>query len=265
MPPRSGPAWTSALVTGASSGIGAAFARRLAADGTNLIVVARRADILVGLAKDLESAHGVTVEVLAADLGDRADLGRVEARLRDGDPVDLVVNNAGFGLRQRFWELDIDRQTDEIDLNVTALVHLSHAAIGRMVPAGRGAVINISSVAGDISIAGMSVYTGTKAFVTRFTETLHEELRGTGVTAMVVLPGLTRTNFGAVAGTEQTDRQLRPFFQSADQVAAQALAAAAAGKAFCVTGGHNRFFMAVMGGLPRGMARRMVGGVTRRA
>ncbi len=260
------PPWKSAVVTGASSGIGEAFARRLAADGADLVVVARRASALERLAGELEKAHGVRVEVLAADLTVPAERARVEARLAEGQPVDLVVNNAGFGRRAPFWELDLDRQQAEIELNVTALVRLSHAAARRMVPARHGAIINISSVAGQVSLNGMSVYCATKAFVTRFTETLHEELRGTGVTATVVLPGFTRTNFSAVAGTEGSERTIPgPFLAEADDVAVEGLAAAAAGKALCITGAPNRFMFGLLATLPRGLARRLVGGVSRRA
>lgn len=255
-----------ALVTGASSGIGEAFARRLAERRTDLVLVARSGSALERLAAELAESHGVRVEVLVADLTEPAARRRVEDRLLDGDPIDLLVNNAGFGLRAPFWELDLDRQQAEIDLNITALVRLSHAAVRRMVPAGRGAVINISSVAGQVSISRMSVYCATKAFVTRFTETLHEELAGTGVTATVVLPGMTRTNFSATAGTERSERRMPgPFFQEADDVAVEGLQAAAGGRVLCITGAPNRALFGLLASLPRGLQRRLVGGVTRRA
>jgi uncharacterized protein len=261
------PTWTTALVTGASSGIGDALARRLAAAGTQLVVVARSADALESLAAELRSRHGVRVEVLPADLTDAGQRAAVEARAAaDTDPVDLLVNNAGFGSQGRFWKSPLERQTGQVDLNVTALVRLSHAALGQMVRRGRGAVVNVASVAGLQPLPGMSIYAATKAFVTTFTEGLHEELRGTGVTATAVLPGFTRTKFQAVASETGDDGRGIPGFlyQEAEAVAAEALEAAAAGRAVCVTGTHNRLAFAAIAAVPRSVKRRVAGMVARR-
>lgn len=260
------PTWTTALVTGASSGIGEAFARRLAAEGTNLVVVARRRDALEALAAELERLHGVRVEVLPADLTDPGPRARAEARAAAVDePVDLLVNNAGFGSRGRFWELPLEREQRELDLNVGAVVRLTHAALGQMVPLRRGAVLNVSSVAGLQPLPSFTVYAATKAFVTSFTEGLHEELRGTGVTATAVLPGFTRTNFQAVAGTEAVQRQVPGFLvQEAEAVAAEALTATAAGRAVCITGLPNRIGYGALDVVPRGLKRRLAGVAARR-
>lgn len=257
--------WTRALVTGASGGIGEAITRRLAASGTGLVLVARSADRLESLASELRGSHGVSVEVLPADLNDPAQRGAVEARAATGtEPVDLLVNNAGFGSSGRFWELSLEREQRQIDLNVVVLVRLTHAALDQMVPRRRGTILNVSSVAGFQALPTMSVYAATKAFVTCFTEGIHEELRGTGVSATAVLPGFTRTNFQVVAGTGLEDRIPDFFLQDADAVAAEALAAAAAGRAACVTGIRNRIGFAALEAVPRRLKRRVTGIVTRR-
>jgi short-subunit dehydrogenase len=249
--------WRRALVTGASAGIGEAFARRLAADGVDLVLVARRAERLEDLAVQLRGPL-CRVDVLAADLSDDADLERVAARVADtGAPVDLLVNNAGFGTFGNFWELPIAREHEEIATNVTALVRLTHAALGRMVDEGRGAVLNVSSVAGNQPGPGDAVYAATKAFVTSFTEAVAEELRGTGVTVTALCPGLTTSEFHAVAGLDAA-RSRSPGFlwMTSDEVAAEGLEAAAKGKVVHVTGAANKVLSALTDIAPRGLVRR---------
>jgi hypothetical protein len=250
------------LVTGASSGIGASIARSLAADGVDLVLVARRAERLDELADALRSSV-CRVEVLPADLTDAAGLERVAARVADTDsPIDLLVNNAGFGTFGRFWELPIDGELEQIGCNVTALVRLTHVAVGRMVGDGRGAVINMSSVAGNQPGPGDAVYAATKAFVTIFTEGLAEELRGTGVTVTAVLPGLTRSEFHDVARV--ADRMSTTpgiLWMTADAVAEQALDAARRGKVMHVTGVGNKVLAGLSGIAPRGLRRRAAGAV----
>lgn len=189
-------AWSTALVTGASSGIGEHFARALAERGCDLVIVARREELLRRHADELSSQHGVEVEVLAADLTDRAQLAGVEARVADEErPVDLLVNNAGFGTYGPFHELDVDRETAEIDLNVTALTRLCHAAAPVMVARGRGAILNVASMAGFQPLPYNSTYSATKAFVAAFSEAIHEELAEHGVTVTALCPGFVRTGF----------------------------------------------------------------------
>jgi short-subunit dehydrogenase len=258
--------WRRALVTGASSGIGEAFARWLAADGVDLVVVARRAERLEALATALRSSV-CRVEVLPADLTDAAGLERVAARLTDAAaPVDLLVNNAGFGTFGSFWELPLDGELAEIDTNVTALVRLTHAALGRMVPEGRGAVLNVSSVAGNQPGPGNAVYAATKAFVTTFTEGIAEELRGTGVTATALCPGLTTSEFHDVAGVSDVRRRgPGVLWMTADDVARDGLDAAAKGRVVHVTGLGNRVLAGLSGIAPRGVKRRAAGAVLARA
>ncbi len=167
--------WNRALVTGASSGIGDACARVLAAEGTDLVVVARDRDRLQRLAGELGSA--VDVEVLAADLADPDQLACVEERLAgDDDPVDLLVSNAGFGKTGDFVELDIDVEAQVVAVNVTAVLRLAHAAGRRMASAGSGSILNVSSVAAYLPGPGSATYAATKAFVTSFSIGLGEEL-----------------------------------------------------------------------------------------
>lgn len=184
-----------ALVTGASSGLGAEFARQLAARGTDLVLVARREDRLRELADEL-TADGRTVEVLAADLVDPHDLARVERRVAATQaPVDLLVNNAGVGAYGPFDGIDVDRQAALIQLNVVALTRLTHAVLPSLRTAGGGGVLNVASTAAFQPDPFGAVYGATKAFVRSFTEALHEELAGTGVRVTALCPGLTSTEF----------------------------------------------------------------------
>jgi hypothetical protein len=210
---------STALITGASSGIGAAFACRLAADGHGLVVVARDADRLQQLADQLSAQHGTIVEVIAADLADPVQLARVEARLSDPErPVDLLVNNAGFTLGRRFLRTTIDEQERLLDVLVRAVQRLTRAALPGMVDRGRGAVVNVSSVA---SYVPQSTYGAAKAWVRSFSQALAVEMRGTGVRVMAVLPGFTRTEFQQRAGIRT--RGPRMLWLSADRVVDDAL------------------------------------------
>ena len=192
-----------ALITGASAGIGTAFARRLADRGHDLVIVARRKDRLNDLAQEINKSSNREVEVLVADLESAKGVRVVEDRVVDADrPVDLLVNNAGFGTSGRFDQLPIEAEEAEINLNVIALVRLTHAALGSMVERGHGGVINVSSVAAYQPTPHSATYAATKAFVSSFTNAIHEELRGTGVKAMVLAPGVTHTEVHLRAGID---------------------------------------------------------------
>ncbi len=189
-----------AVVTGASSGIGALYAERLARRGYDLILVARNRERLDALAARLESETIAMVETIAADLSDAADLRRVENVLRADSSICMLVNNAGMGLYAPTLQSDIDTMQKMITLNVTALMRLSHAAATRFVERGDGAIINISSVVALAPELLNGVYTGTKAFVLTFSQSLRHELKETGVRVQVVLPGATSTGFWEDAG-----------------------------------------------------------------
>ena len=252
--------WNTALVTGASSGIGEAITRRLAAAGVPVVVVARRSDRLAALADELAG-----IEVLVADLGTAAGVTAVSARLGDPKrPVDLLVNNAGFGTSGRVASMDPDRSGREIDLNVKALTQLTQAALPAMLGRSQGWILNVSSVAAYQPVPDMAVYAATKAFVSSFTEALHEELRGTGVHATALCPGLTPTEFVSVSSAEaKLDRFPAFAYTSAGQVADQGLSAAARGLAVCVPGIAYKAMVGAVGLAPRAVVRRLAGLMTR--
>jgi hypothetical protein len=253
---------TTALVTGASAGIGEAFARELGARGHDLVLVARRGERLEAEAARLVAAHGVAVEALAADLGTPEGVAAVAARLSDGSrPVDLLVNNAGVGSSGKFWELPVAGETAVINLNVVALVQLTHAALGSMVERNAGGVINVSSIGAYQPVPFNATYGATKAFVSSFTNAVLEELRGTEVRLMVVAPGFTRTEF------QETSFEPGPLpefvWQSADTVATTAMRAYDRGRAVCITGAVNVVAAAASSVMPAGVMRRVSGAVTR--
>jgi uncharacterized protein len=186
-----------ALVTGGTSGIGAAFARQLAARGFDLVLVARSPERLDRMAAELR-ALGRAVEVLPADLGDRADVARVAARLEDPDrPVDMLVNNAGFGMHGSLIDPDLTLQDEAFEVMCRAVLVLSGAAARGMVERGSGRIVNVSSTAGFVAMGG---YSAVKAWVTAFSESLSVELKGTGVTVTALCPGWVRTEFHERAG-----------------------------------------------------------------
>ncbi|HZL01945.1 MAG TPA: SDR family NAD(P)-dependent oxidoreductase [Cellulomonas sp.] len=191
-----------ALITGASAGLGLEFAWQLATAKHDVVLVARGADRLEHLASQLRAAAGVHVEVLPADLTVRADVERVAERLRATEhPVGLLVNNAGLGLNQRFVGGDLDVEEQALAVMVHAVLVLSHAAAGAMVERGRGAILNVSSIA---ALLASGTYSAHKAWVRTFTEGLAVELKGTGVTATVVNPGFVHTEFHERAGIDMT-------------------------------------------------------------
>lgn len=257
------PRWPVALVTGASSGIGRAIALRLAAEGSDLVLVARRRDLLGALADELRAANGVRVDVLVADLTDRAELAAVEDRLRDDPPVDLVVNNAGLGAQGRFAEIGLDWQERQIRLNVLAPVRLTHAALEGMLRRGEGGVLNVSSIAGTQPLPNVATYSATKAYLTSFSHSLHEEVRRSGVSVTALLPGFTRTEFHDAAGMGRSIVP-GPAWMSADVVAAAGLRAVARGRAQCVPGTGYRILSGLSRVTPWALSRRVVGSLMAR-
>ena len=244
-----------ALVTGASSGIGTEFARLLAERGHDLVLVARDKDRLEQLGKELEAAHGAQCEVLPADLTDATQLAAVEQRVAT---VDVLINNAGFGTFGNFWELPLDTELREIQLNVVALVRLTHAAAAAMVPRGKGGILNVSSIAGMAPTPGDATYAATKSFVTTFSQALHTELKDTGVAVTVLAPGFTRTEFQERSNYD-TNRVPKMAWQEAPEVARAGLDGLAKNKAYVVPGAMNKVLAAAVGVTPNGIVRVMSG------
>ncbi len=246
--------FTSALITGASSGIGEAMVQLLGEAGVPQVIVARRVDRLNELADRYEG-----IEVLAADLTTTKGINLVVRRVIDADrPVDLVVNNAGFGTSGTFHTLDPDRLSDEVALNVGALTRISRAALGVMVPRGRGFLLNVSSVASFQPAPKLAVYAATKAYVTSLTESLHEEVRGTGVHVTALCPGLTRTEFQSVSNSDSYTEQYPSLaWLSAGDVAKAGLGDVAKGRALSIPGALYKAMAAASGVAPRGLARRI--------
>jgi uncharacterized protein len=236
-----------ALVTGATAGIGNAFARALAARGTGLVLVARDAERLEGVAADLRERHGVEVEVLVADLTDRGQLERVAERLRDAArPVDLLVNNAGFALKQWFVGGDVTAEERLLDVLVRAVLVLSAAATPGMVERRRGAVVTVSSVAGFLP---SGTYSAAKAWATTFTQSLAAELTGTGVTATALCPGYVHTEFHGRAGIRM-NRLPEVVWLDADDLVAQCLRDVDRGRSVSIPGLQYRLAVLAMRHLP---------------
>lgn len=231
--------WRRALVTGASSGIGEAMARQLGATGVDLVLVARSEDRLEDIAGEIRGRNGVKVEVLVADLSDPGQLARVEARVRTAAaPVELVVNNAGYGLNGDFTTRSADDHEGMVRTNVVALMRLTHAAVERMRPGRWGGILNVSSVVSFQPGPGSVDYAATKAYVTSLTLGLHEELRGQGIHVTCLCPGATRTEFQQ-RGDYAIDM---PSFvwQAPEAVARAGLAGVAVNTALVTPGVHNK-------------------------
>lgn len=220
------------LITGASAGIGTELARQLAARGHNVTLVARRQERLAELAQELRLSNGIAADVHACDLGDDAARSGLIETLRSGDrQVAAVCNNAGYGSFGKFYELDLAKEDAMVRLNVLALHELTGAFLPEMVRRGSGAILNVASVAAFQPIPLNATYAATKAFVHSFSEAVHAELTGTGVSCTSLCPGPVATEFGEVAGVGDIESQMPSFMaQSAADVARSAIDAMLKGK-----------------------------------
>jgi short-subunit dehydrogenase len=246
------------LITGASSGIGEALARRLARERRPVALVARRTDRLERLAGELRAQHGVDVQVFTSDLTCPGSCEALQAEIgRRGLVIDWLINNAGFGTHGRFAELPVAREVEEIQLNVSALVELTGRFLPGMIERRRGAIMNIASVGGFGPGPYMATYCATKAFVLSFSESLAAEVRGTGVHVLCVCPGFTRTEFQEKVDTVDTSGIPAFAWMTADQVAEQAIAAVGQ-RTVLVNGTMNAMAAGLYRHLPASITTRLV-------
>lgn len=250
-----------ALITGASSGLGLEYAWQLATDGHDLVLVSRRRDRLEAIANEIRNVAGVHVEVMARDLADRSQLGEVAARLERAErPVGLLINNAGFGLGKAFTRSALREEEHALDVMVRSVLVLSHAAARAMTSRGRGAILNVSSVAQGTA---MGSYAAHKAWVRAFTEGLATELAGTGVTATAVLPGLVRTEFHATARMNAEVWPEQGWIPAA-AVVDESLSAVRRGKVLSVPTIRYKVAVAFLAIAPRRLVRAVTGSRTHR-
>lgn len=236
-----------ALITGASSGIGATFARQLAAQGYDLILVARRRERLVALATELEERYAISAQALVADLSTLDGVERVEGRIVELEPLDILVNNAGFGIVGKFAESDLTRHLDMIHVHVIASVRLCRAVLPGMIARHRGGIINVSSISAFTSVGNVT-YTSTKAYLVAFSEALQVELAGTGVRVQALCPGFTYTEFHdtpELVNDFDRSRIPRIMWMSADKVVTGSLKALERGGVVYIPGIRNRLLAAV--------------------
>ena len=241
-----------AVVTGATSGIGAAFAAALAARGCDLLVTGRRRELIEAQARRLRD-EGVSVEVVLADFAEPAALSDLEDRIRSASSLRYLVNNAGYGSHGGFLEESVEEATAMLRVHAEATVRLSHAAAGRMAGHGGGAIINVSSLAAFLSAPGCVMYCATKAMLVSFSESLALACRGTGVDVMALCPGFTRTDFHARLSPEDSQLAGRGLvrWMTAEQVVTSALRALDRGRIVHIPGFTNRLLLSLIRLIPR--------------
>jgi short-subunit dehydrogenase len=245
------------LITGASSGIGEAFARRLAARGENVVLVARSEDKLAIMCNELGRAHNVSAQYVALDLMESDAATKLfEETTRRGLEVETLINNAGFGSMGDFTTLDIKRELEMIDLNIKALIALTHLYIKLMRERKRGTILNVASTAAFQGVPFMATYAATKAFVLSFSEALWDENRSLGVHVMALCPGVTETNFFAAANSDKPPMRVT---QTPDEVVDTALQGLKRGKSHIISGWTNYLTMESERLVPRSVVARIAG------
>jgi uncharacterized protein len=252
-----------ALITGASAGLGREFAKLAARDGHDVILVARRKERLQELAEQLGAAHAVSATVIAADLADRdAPRAIVEKIYAAGLSVDFLINNAGFGSRGAYGDSDFAREAEMVDVNIRALMELTHRFLPSMLARKSGRILNVASLAGFVPGPYMATYYATKAFVLSFSEALAAELRGTGIAVTALCPGPTNTEFSSVANSERTNL-FRAGSADAAGVASYGYRAMLAGRAVAIPGLANKVIAHGAALTPRAVVRFLAAWVNR--
>jgi short-subunit dehydrogenase len=238
-----------ALITGASSGIGAEFARQLARRGYSLLLTARRKEKLEALAQEIQEKNPVSIEILLADLSQDAAIQAVERRIAELDRLDLLVNNAGYGISGHFYQSDIERQVGMIQVHVIASVRLTRAALPKMVDRRSGGIINVSSMSAFVPSAGVT-YSSTKAYLVKFSQALQYDLAGTGVQVQALCPGLTYSEFHDTPEYSRFKRDKVPGFLwlTAEKVVRESLRDLERGRVICVPGRIYRLVKALSTG-----------------
>jgi short-subunit dehydrogenase len=255
-----------AVITGASAGIGTTFARKLAARGYDLLLIARREDRLRSLAGELSDAHHVKADVLVADLADSAGMERAASTIQGAANLELLVNNAGFGLHGLFFQTDVAGQAEMHRLHVEATMRLTHAALVNLVPRGTGGVINVASVAGFAQAPGSITYNSTKAWMISFTEGVAIELasKSSAVRVQALCPGFTLSEFHDVIHMDRSTIA-KSLWMTADFVVGESLRGFDRGKLIVVPGWRYKLIVAGMRIIPRGLMRHLTQSVLRRS
>ncbi|OGQ49632.1 MAG: hypothetical protein A3I10_03785 [Deltaproteobacteria bacterium RIFCSPLOWO2_02_FULL_57_26] len=235
------------LITGASSGIGAAFARSLASQGYDLVLVARREAQLRSLADEVQRKFNVNAQVFPADLSDPTQVKRLETQVAEIGDLEILINNAGFGVPGKFVEIQAERNAEMIQVHILATVRLCRAALPGMISRGRGSIINVSSIAAFMATPRNATYSATKAYLNVFSEALQDELKGTGIRVQALCPGLTHTEFHDHPGYEDYKRRIPEFFwMQAEDVVRESLDALKKGRVICIPGFKNRLIVAII-------------------
>ncbi|MGC9777833.1 MAG: SDR family oxidoreductase [Candidatus Heimdallarchaeota archaeon] len=239
-----------ALITGASSGIGEAFARKLASQGYNLIIVARRKKRLQLLAAELQEKHSIHIEVFPADLTKEQDLTKIEKKIAEFTNISMLVNNAGFGTRGSFAEVDITKSVNMIKVHIIASTRLTKAVLPQMINQNKGVIINLGTLAVGLPNPGVTVYTATKSYLTNFSESLQAEMNGKNldIKIQILCPGLTQTDFFNTEeyGYQTLDDEDEFDVQSADEVVEESLASLTKEAVVVVPGSKNREILSLM-------------------
>ena len=249
-----------AVITGATSGIGAEFARRLAQRGYDLVVTGRRMDIIKKMAGALSSEFGVSIEVIKAELSDKKDLEGLIRHIKKIGSVEFLVNNAGFGTYDLFWKESIEEQERMVAVHVTAAMRLAHAVLPAMMERGRGFIVNLSSLGSFLPLKMNAVYGGSKAFLNIFSESLQMELAGAGIRVQALCPGFTRTDLhGRIEklGKEELKRLDKFYWMQPDRVVDCSLKCLEKGRVICIPGFRNRLLLCIASMIPRWLYNRL--------